>query len=285
MWSRILCFLLFFVLIFSSSRITAQYNELGIMVGGMNYKGELSRHLFNTNFIHPGFGLFYRHNWDRRWSYKVEMNFGKISGDDAFAKTPFELDRNLSFRSAIFEIGPQVEFNFLPYETGNSQFPFTPYLTSGFMIFKFNPKADLGDESYELQPLGTEGQGTNGEKKYKRTQLALVIGGGLKLTVGRLGIGLEVGARRTYSDYLDDVSTVYPDMAALQASSGTPAVLLSDRSFSRLDTTSMITDPHFKQRGNAHDKDWYMFTGITLYWRMSSLWRDMCKPFRERRYN
>src|SRR5438046_692813 len=94
----------------------AQYNEVGFMVGASNYKGELSRHIFNTDFLHPAAGIFYRHNWDRRWSWKVEINYGRISGDDAKANTPFELDRNLSFYSDILEVSPVFEFNFFPYE-------------------------------------------------------------------------------------------------------------------------------------------------------------------------
>src|SRR5205085_5282395 len=92
---------------------------------------------------------------------------------------------------------------------------------------------------YELEPLGTEGQGVNGMKPSKRVPIALPIGGGIKVSLGRMGIGLELGARRTYTDYLDDVSTIYPDMNALLLNNGPVAVALSDRSFSRLDTSSI----------------------------------------------
>lgn len=82
------------------------------MLGGSTYKGELSEHTFNTDFVHPAFGAFYRHNWDRRWSWKIELNYGKISGDDAYGSTAYQRDRNLSFESTILELSPQVEFNF-----------------------------------------------------------------------------------------------------------------------------------------------------------------------------
>jgi hypothetical protein len=225
----------------------------------------------------------FRHNWDRRWSWKMELNFGRISGDDSKAATAFEVDRNLSFHSSIVEFSPQIEFNFFDFETGSSDFPFTPYIFGGISVFHFNPKADLNGHVYELQPLGTEGQGMNGIKRYKRLQMAIPFGGGIKISLGRLGFGLEVGARRTYSDYLDDVSTIYPDMAALLANSGPVAVALSDRSLSRLDTSSHV--PVFmKQRGNASDKDWYLFAGVTFFWRLSSPLRDICRPFKPRRY-
>lgn len=275
--------LLFFILL-ESYNCEAQYNEVGFLLGASNYKGELSRHLFNDKFIHPAVGIFYRHNFDRRSSWKIELMYGKISGNDAKAITPFELDRNLSFYSSILEVSPQFEFNFLPFETGRNDYSFTPYLFTGIAFFKFNPKAAIGNSSYELQPLGTEGQGTNGIKPYKRFQVAIPIGGGIKIAVGDIGIGIEVGARRTYTDYLDDVSTLYPEMNSLLAAKGPAAVALSDRSFSRLDTSASVPIAFGKQRGNASDNDWYLFAGVTVFWRLSSVLKDICKPFKFRRY-
>ncbi len=276
-------FLLFFSLL-STYKVEAQYNEVGVIFGASNYKGELSRHMINSDFLHPAFGLFYRHNWNRRLSWKIELNYGRISGDDAKAKTPFEIDRNLSFYSDIIEVSPQIEFNFLPFETGRADYPFSPYLFTGLSVFYFNPKAKFGNDVFDLQPLGTEGQNINGNNRYKRVQIAIPIGGGIKISVGKIGIGIEVGARRTYSDYLDDVSTLYPDMAALLAANGSNAVALSDRSFSRLDTSADVTNAFNKQRGNSTDKDWYLFAGITVFWRLSSTLKEICEPFKRRRY-
>lgn len=281
MLKRQTSFIIFFLW---SLSLKAQYNEMGVMVGAMNYKGELSRHIINQDFLHPGFGLFYRHNIDRRWSWKIALNYGRVSGDDAIAKNAWERNRNLSFYSNILELSPQVEFNFLPYETGNSDYPFTPYVFTGLSVFRFNPKAELNGQVYELQPLGTEGQGLNGTKKYKRTQIAIPIGGGIKISLGSIGIGLELGARRTYTDYLDDVSTIYPDLNALRAARGNTAALLSDRSLVPADTSLLIPSALFKQRGTSTDKDWYIFGGITIYYRLSSILRDICKPFKRRHY-
>src|SRR2546423_12152910 len=79
-----------------TSDALAQYNEAGILLGASNYKGELSEHLFNTNFLHFSGGVFFRHNWNRHWSYQFEFNYGKISGDDAFASSGFARKRSLS---------------------------------------------------------------------------------------------------------------------------------------------------------------------------------------------
>ena len=122
----------------SGSPARAQYDEMGIVIGGSNYKGELSNHLFNTDFLHFAAGGFFRHNWDRHWAWKLAINYGKVSGDDAKSNDGFQLDRNLSFHSTILEVSPQIEFNFFPYETGSYQYPVTPYVFTGFSVFKFN---------------------------------------------------------------------------------------------------------------------------------------------------
>ncbi|TAH40428.1 MAG: hypothetical protein EYC69_11510 [Bacteroidetes bacterium] len=263
----------------------AQYEEIGLQGGITHYKGELAAHLFKPEEVHPYFGAFFRHNWNRHWSYKLELNVGKISGSDSHAKNAFEKDRNLSFYTTIIEVSPQIEFNFFPYETGNFEYPFTPYIFTGISLFRFNPKAELNGEIYELQPLGTEGQGSNGNKKYKRIQIAIPIGGGIKFAAGgNVGIGIEVGARRTYTDYLDDVSTVYPDQQILLANQGAAAVALSNRSLNNSDTSSSIPSIYRKQRGDSNSKDWYLFAGVTLYFRLSSMMKDSCKPFKNRRY-
>jgi hypothetical protein len=73
-------------------------------------------------------------------------------------------------------------------------------------------------------------------------------------------------------------------MTALLAVNGPVAVAMSDRSYSRLDTSSAVPSFYRKQRGNSTDKDWFVFAGITIFWRLSSPLRDICKPFKLRRY-
>jgi len=272
---------IFFCLVKNSS---AQYNEVGLFFGAANYKGELSPHLFNTDFIHFAMGGFYRHNWNRHWSYNFELNYGRISGDDALATTGFEKNRNLSFYSDIIEFSPLIEFNFFPYETGNSEYPFTPYIFTGISVLKFNPKTTYNGNEVELQPLGTEGQGLNGTDLYNRVVIAIPIGGGIKIDLGKFGLGVELGARRTYTDYLDDVSTVYPDQLKLAAAHGPLAAALSDRSLNKNDTSTPLPTVTGKQRGNSKDNDWYIFAGITMYVRLGSPGRDSCHPFIKRNY-
>nr|HMT28632.1 hypothetical protein [Bacteroidia bacterium] len=138
---------------------------------------------------------------------------------------------------------------------------------------------ELNGEWYDLQPLGTEGQGTSGfpdRDKYKRLSFALPFGGGVKIKLARrFGVTVEAGARRLYTDYLDDVSTTYPEKGMLLAENGELAVIFSDRS-----TDGQALNNGNRQRGNASDRDWYMFTGITLNYTLSSKYGNNCTPFK-----
>jgi hypothetical protein len=277
-------FLIFFLNVFFPSTSQAQYNEVGVFLGTSRYKGELSPHTFDTKFIHFAAGAFYRHNYTRNWSFKLELNYGKVSGNDAQLSAGFEKNRTLNFTSSILEVTPAFEFNFLPFETGNDRFPFTPYIYTGLTVFHFNPKADLNGQTVKLQPLGTEGQGLSGGKDvYSLTAIAIPIGGGIKINTGSVSIALQVSARRTYTDYLDDVSTTYPDFNKLNAARGPVAVYASDPSLLHMvaDTIPIYTG---KQRGDSSTKDWYVFAGLNIFVRLNSFWKEFCSPFKRRRY-
>src|SRR3954462_8896070 len=109
------------LLVFIPSFLFAQWNEFGIMLGVSNYKGELSATMFNTHFIHPAGGIFYRHNINRRWAYRLMANYGYVSGDDSKSKVAYNVNRNLSFESSIIDASYFIEFNFRPYETGTKE--------------------------------------------------------------------------------------------------------------------------------------------------------------------
>ena len=76
-----------------------------------------------------------------------------------------KVKRNLSFKSSIIEIGPIIEVNFFPYKLGQADTELakfgTPYFFAGITYMRMNPKAEYEGEWIELQPLGTEGQGTS----------------------------------------------------------------------------------------------------------------------------
>ena len=263
--------------------------EIGIMGGGSYYLGDINNKHFD--YMMPSGGIVIRKNIDRRIVVKGELLLGYVRGDDSRnAKDTANFNRNLHFRSPIYEVSGQIEFNFLPYETGNSLYPFTPFIFAGVSLFRFNPQAEANNgEWVALQPLGTEGQGTTSfqdRKKYALTQFSIPMGGGFKIAVNKtFNIILEYGIRKTFTDYLDDVSTTYPGQNLRNFDMSPLATEMSDRNIDALDPNgnpypqslpngnpNPNWNPRVKdtQRGNSKNNDWYTFTGITLSFKLLS---------------
>lgn len=266
---------------FLSSVATAQVDDIGLFLGMAKYKGELSNSFFTPYLLHPAFGAYYRHNFNRHWGFRIAATIGSVSGDDTYSKYDFEQNRNLSFTSGIQEISGTFEFNFLPFELGNYNYPFTPFMFWGLSVFHFNPKAEYKGEEIELQPLATEGQETSAHperKKYSLLSAAMPFGGGFKFNGDNIGFTVEIGVRRTYTDYLDDVSTTYPDKIIELAENGSVAAALSDRSIG--DAPLVSAD---KMRGDPMHPDWFMFVGATAYISVGGKFKYSCKPFNPHR--
>ncbi len=259
--------------------LSAQSGEIGLSLGISSYKGDLNKSLFQPKMFRPAAGFLYRRCINNHWAYKLQLNAGSISADDSKSNDKFQKQRNLNFRSHVFELTYQFEFNFFPFQTANPATFATPYIFIGLSMFHFNPRTDIDGQAVNLQPLGTEGQGTAAypkRKPYKRLNVAIPLGGGFKFKLSnRFGLTLECGPRRTYTDYLDDVSTTYADKDVLRAVHGETAALLSDRSVNQ--SNNLNQD---RQRGNASDKDWYMFTNLTLNFTLSKKYHDFCQPFK-----
>ena len=238
--------------------------ELGVFLGGSYYIGELNPMGHFNQFTKPAGGIVFRYNFNNRLAARVNAFFGAIEGDDSFTDSPQQQQRNLYFKSNISELSGQLEFNFLDYEIGDERRGFTPYMFGGVGGFLFKPQAKLNDSWVDLQPLGTEGQGLPGaasKRKYSLMQLSLPFGVGIKVNLAKsIGVSIEWGMRKTFTDYIDDVSTTYYDPAKIAAKRGAVAAQLSD--------PSIGTDPNFtnvgRQRGNPTNTDWYSFAGIAL---------------------
>ncbi len=227
------------------------------MLGGSYYIGDLNqRHLKNTNFAGQ---LFYRYNFNARVAFRGNFTYGFIEGYDSQSSRDVEINRNLSFQTDLYELGSGVELTYFPFEIGNSRYFGTAYLLAEIALTRINPKTEYNGEKVELQPLGTEGQGTSLSDKsnYSKTQLAVPLGVGFRLSLGKnVGLNLEYGIRFLFTDYLDDVGRErYVDPLTLQAENGPIAADLSNRS---------LDGNRFGQRGNPSSRDWYAFAGLGL---------------------
>jgi len=252
----------------------AQYSEIGLLGGVSFYMGDLNPDMPFRD-VRPAGGLFYRYNFNDRFSARAAAHVGYLVGRDASSDVPFQLERNLSFESWLFDFSVTGEFNFFRYEPGSMRHWITPFLFGGISMFKFNPRAELNGEMWELQPLGTEGQGTTAypdRQKYSLYSFAIPFGLGLKVNLSKTSLGLEWGMRYTFTDYLDDVSTTYADINAVQAERGDIARALSNRTqifnpdlgeYVPL-TADQLVEYTGRQRGNSTNNDWYSFVLISL---------------------
>ncbi len=252
--------LFFFTASFAQKEKVKKTHEVGIFIGCSFYIGDLNPTGYFGPLTQPAGGVLYRLNYNRRFSFKAGFNYGTIEGDDSKSNSPSQQARNLSFKSYIHELAVEAEFNFLDYRTGNTKYPYSPYIFAGIAVFQFDPETQLGNQWIELEPLGTEGQGTvGGAKKYKLTQISIPFGFGMKFSMSkRICLGLEWGMRKTFTPYLDDVSGTYASPAVL-AQNGPTAVVLGNRSIGT--EPSAMTG---SQRGDGGKDDWYSFAGVTL---------------------
>ena len=247
----------------------AQYKEnteVGFIGGGSYYLGDLNTTHFNKTL--PFGGIVIRKNIDRRFSYKAELLYLNIAADDRDDATDtIAINRGLHFRSSVFELSGQIEFNFLPFEAGNALYTWTPFVYTGLSFFHFNPQAENKDGLWvNLQELGTEGQGSTSfpeRTKYPLAQLAIPLGGGLKIAINpSFNVILEYGVRKTFTDYLDDVSTTYPQ------GKNSNVIDISNATYEMSDPTG--THIAGDQRGDPNKKDWYSFVGITLSFKLNN---------------
>lgn len=259
-------------LIISPSIAFSQYYwDWGIKLGASNYLGEMggsdgSRKGFINDLklskTRPAGGIFLRYKATRIISGKVSLNYARISGDDALSTNIGRHERNLSFRNDIFEFGLEGQFSLYDiYDFGGSRTrnDFKTYVFSGVNGFYHNPKANLKGEWLALQPLKTEGQ----IKPYSPYGVSVPMGIGFLFTIDKkYRIGWEFAWMKTFTDYLDDVSTTYADPDVL----GDPvAITLANRTNEiTTDKSSLAQYVPGGKRGDPTHNDAYMYTTVNL---------------------
>lgn len=157
--------------------------------------------------VKPSLSLGLMYYMGSRVAIRGEFSWVTLSGDDSESETEGKVQRNLSFTSSNFEIAATGVLHLFPNGIRFYQRPrFNPYVFGGIGYMFFSPKAEYQGEKYALAPLETEGE------SYSTSTLVIPYGIGAKLMVNPfINIGIEAGWRKTFSDYIDDVSTVYLD--------------------------------------------------------------------------
>jgi hypothetical protein len=243
-------------LTFGQSFYAIRKDRSVILTGGIGtstYFGELAN---PGDYIDakPTINLGLQYYMSRRVSLRSEVIWFSLRGDDAKADHGGRIKRNLSFHSNNIEVNATASINLTP--NGNRYYrrpQFNLYAFGGISGIYFNPKADLNGETYALQPLMTEGV------SYSRITFAIPFGLGIrKKLTPNMNLAIEAGYRKTFTDYLDDVSTTYPDLSTLSE----PAKSLSFRGQEKNLDQPIPTSG--KKRGSPDTKDGYMLVNLKI---------------------
>lgn len=287
----------------------AQTMDVGLFGGGSYYLGDINPglHFVGTQ---AAYGGFFRYNYRDRWAFRLGASQGKLKANDndfnqvqavqTYLGGDFDINdpnlvyyaisnRGLNFETDITEIHLITELHFFPFFVGSKRNTWTPYIFGGLAMYLYNPRPIGGGPN--LRDLGTEGQGLSGRNEpYGATAVSIPFGIGMKFSLGkRLGLGFEWGMRKTFNDYLDDISSTYyldlygynPDEGVYYAPN--PENPVEIISFPITDDV-YYSDPTFshkkgEKRGDQYNKDWYAFFGVSLTFKINLNEDDGCRDF------
>lgn len=211
-----------------------------------------------------------------RISVRADLTWFRLSGDDADATDLSKYNRNLSFVANNIELSATGAVNLLPNGQRFYQRPvINLYAFAGIGLLYSNPKAEYDGKKYALQKLETEGV------HYSRFQPVIPAGLGVRVMVSPFfNIAVEAGYRITFTDYLDDVSTVHKDPATF---ADPIAAALADRRPERGEPTV----PEGTVRGNSDTNDQYFLMNVKLEYYIPDgiFWNSNNKLYRAKRKN
>lgn len=272
-------------------------------LGGADQEGTNGLRDFNFSAVRPSLVGGYRYMLLENVGVTGNLTYGFVSGNDSHTQEPYRNNRNIHFRSPILELSAQAQYYFLTAHREGARhgritgargvlrrFELALYAFAGIGGFWFNPQAHFDASNYNgsvpteelppngwynLRPLSTEGQGFFPTRdKYPSISMAIPFGIGAMLPLNRdLSIGIEFGYRKTFTDYIDDVSTTYVDPKIFSQMFEDPEQIALAEYFSNPSLNSLsenVTAPG-QQRGSPHSTDAYMFTFITVYYRVPQL--------------
>lgn len=197
-------------------KILAQGKEMGGGIGAFNYTGDLAPYIDPVNF-RPAAQIFYIRNLRKSWAAKFTLTGGRIAGSDQREVDALAGVRDYSFADNLFELSVAAVYHFLDYRGERALVNFSPYFTLGggmFLMYRNDKVAD-----------------------YSSIQFVVPMGVGIKWNISPyLDLGFEFVARKTFFDYLDNVSR---EEIVNQASST-------------------------YQFGSWNQNDWYYYTGVSL---------------------
>ncbi|MCO6493518.1 MAG: hypothetical protein J5I98_34170 [Phaeodactylibacter sp.] len=177
--------------------------EGGLFLGVANYQGDFTLNtapaLGESNLAA---GAVVRHPLSRTHAVRANLFYGKLSGNDANFEARER--RGSSFQTTVAELSVMGEWE--PFGKNRTDLTLelgqrlSPYFFGGLGLAMINPKPVFGEV-----PDDKAREDLNAD--YSDVQLVLPVGLGLRLGINELmSLSMELGMRKTFTDYLDGAS-------------------------------------------------------------------------------
>ena len=201
--------------------VHSQIHEIGGFLGGSNFIGDVG----SSKYIAPNsfaIGGLYKWNRSARHAWRASVMFTQLKGFDHKSDDPRRQERGYKFTNNLTEASIGMEFNFFDFDQHTGKSLATPYVYSGLSVARY-------DNYY----FNNQGERISENTSSLAYGIPMIVGFKTKF-MEHLILGVEIGARYTFSDEIDGS---VPDAKIKQ----------SAYSF-----------------GNTNNNDWYVFTGFTL---------------------
>ena len=263
-----------FLLILSCLAVFGQANaqfddpktlEVGPHVGVSYYMGDLNPTLPFAQ-ARLQYGGLVRYNYNNRWTFRFDYSRATVTAYDEVIK--WRPERGLNFTSVINDFSLVAEFNFLEYYTGNPKKNVSPYIFGGISVFQYTAYADVNGTLIDLSDYATEGPEDPDAKWYDKMfgktssiGVSIPFGMGVKFSLSRhMAATVEWRMQKTFTDYLDDVATVYSEQHAIYTAEDGTEYDLTDP------TGNYLAG---QQRGNSAFNDWFGMARVSLTWKFN----------------
>ncbi|HLN72803.1 MAG TPA: DUF6089 family protein [Prolixibacteraceae bacterium] len=217
-----------FLIVFVGIKAQGQPSlDIGFFGGAGTYFGDMTK-IELSKSINPAYAAFVRYNFNPRYGIRFNVLNGNIGAQGEFNTQYINnnplLTNYWDFKKNVLDISLQFEFNFYKYIVGDKETPYSPYIFGGLGMQTYsyaNPLVSGGNNS-EISPT-------------------IPFGLGFKFNLSkRIGLGLEGGLRKTFSDKLDNLDDPLSQMP---------------------NVTTTYTDRY-------HNNDWTAYAGIHLVYKL-----------------
>jgi hypothetical protein len=171
--------------------------------------------------------LGFRYRFHPNFATTTQISFGRYKASDFFTENEGRNIRQIAIKSTLISISQRYEYivfsnekvgkrNNIPGLKGMKDKNTQVYIYTGIGLAYFEPQGYseyqlIAADGMKLRTLGTEGQGyPGGADSYMPVTAIVPFGIGYRLGLGRMWrVMFEATYFKTFTDYMDDVSTSY----------------------------------------------------------------------------